>query len=175
MTSLTRISLVARPEISTRKKKKTTTLQAFLTPHFSKKLPSRSADPGSANAASECERSLAGFLEDDVVNVGDENVLFLCSWYMWLYVLCYWQQNVKIGQETDVWNFKVEMTTKVFLSEFLKPAAGVLASESWEVLQQEGTLRNPETSSQRRHIDPWSALRLSANGFYQLKWSTWCK
>lgn len=79
MTSLTRISLVARPEISTRKKKKTTTLQAFLTPHFSKKLPSRSADPGSANAASECERWLAGFLEDDVVNVGGENVLFLCS------------------------------------------------------------------------------------------------
>lgn len=50
MTSPPRLSrLVARPEISTENPK---TLQAFLTPHFSR-LSSRSADPGSANAASD--------------------------------------------------------------------------------------------------------------------------
>lgn len=44
-----RMSLVARPEISTKKKQ---TLQAFLTPYFLR-LSSCSVDPGSANAASD--------------------------------------------------------------------------------------------------------------------------
>lgn len=35
-------------------------------------------------------------------------LLFLYSWYMWLYILCYWLKDVKVGQETEDWNLKLE-------------------------------------------------------------------
>ena len=139
MTSLTRISLFARPEISTRKrkKKKRKTLQAFLTPHFSKKAPE------SQRWSTICQRSLLTWTIARRVSRRQrpESWRWKCLVSLLLIhvTLCFMLLTTKCENRTR--NGRLEFQSgndnKSVLEWVFKPAAEVLTSESWEVLQQE--------------------------------------
>lgn len=106
------------------KKNKNTTL----TPHFSR-LSSCSAYPGSANTVSNANDAHRLFKAGRNWSVWTWNFsvscfkkkkkilssvmkmsFFLCSWYMWLYILCYWEKNVKTRKKlrSAISNWKVK-------------------------------------------------------------------
>ena len=139
MTSLTRISLVARPEISTRKKKqqKKRNTTSIFDPTFLEKAPE------SQRWSRICQRSLLMWTMARGVSGRQRRerwwrkcpvsllLIHVTVRFMLLTTKC---ENRTRNRRLE---FQSGNDNKSILEWVFKPAAGVLTSESWEVLQQE--------------------------------------
>lgn len=179
-----------------------------MTPHFSR-LSSCSAYPGSANTVSNANDAHRLFKAGRNWSVwtwnfsvscfkkkknkkplfSDENVFFfLCSWYMWLYILCYWDKNVKTRKKlrSAISNWKVKYIKQTNKQKKKQPTGFSLVGMSLYQLQgcphpdlsqkgwEENLLKKCYSRGNKLHepcvhygrggrTDPWLGLQLSAN------------